>query len=108
MSDLDNRYAHQHGDVANRQSGAERRPPRLLVKTLVVTFTVVAALLVDVFVVVSLSVRTQVRDAVSANLASSQRVFATLETRRQGALVAQAAAVADSPTLKAALDTYQQ
>lgn len=85
----------------------ERRPPRLLVKTLAVTFLTVIALLVIVFVVVMLTVRRQVRDAVTANLASSQRMFAALETRRQRELIAQAATVAESPTLKAALDTYQ-
>src|SRR4029077_7932150 len=38
---------------------------------------------------------------------SSQRIFAALETRRQRELVAQAGTIAENPTLKAALDTYQ-
>jgi putative nucleotidyltransferase with HDIG domain len=76
-------------------------------KTLAVTFATVIALLVVVFVVVMLTVRKQVREAVTANLASSQRMFAAVETRRQRELAAQAATVAESPTLKAALDTYQ-
>jgi putative nucleotidyltransferase with HDIG domain len=76
-------------------------------KTLGVTFVTVIALLVVVFVVVMLTVRRQVREAVTTSLASSQRMFAALETRRQRELVAQAATVAESPTLKAALDTYQ-
>ena len=84
-----------------------RQPPRLLVKTLAVTFTTVAALLIIVFVVVTLSVRDQVRQAVAANLESSQRVFAALETRRQREMRAQAASLAENPTLKAALDVYQ-
>jgi len=84
-----------------------RRPPRLLVKTLAVTFIAVALLLVAVFIVVWISVRNQVRDAVTANLAASQRIFAASETRRQRELRAQAAALAESPTLNAALDTYQ-
>ncbi|MBI4484699.1 MAG: hypothetical protein HY655_01700 [Acidobacteria bacterium] len=83
------------------------RPPRLLVKTLTVIFVTVALLLATVFVVVSLSVRGQVRDSVTANLAASQRMFAALETRRQRELRAQAATLAENPTLKAALDTYQ-
>ncbi len=84
-----------------------RRPPRLVAKTLAVTFSTVFLLLVVVFVVVTVSVRGQVRQAVTANLESSQRLFATLETRRQHELVAQAATLAENPTLKAALDTYQ-
>jgi putative nucleotidyltransferase with HDIG domain len=84
-----------------------RQPPRLLVKTLSVTFLTVALLLVVVFVVVMLSVRGQVRTSVAANLESSQRMFSALETRRQREMQMQAAALAENPTLKAALDTYQ-
>ena len=85
----------------------DRRPPRLVVKTLAVTFITVSIVLVIVFIVVSLSVSDQVRESVTANLESSQRMFATLETRRQRELVAQASTLAENPTLKAALDTYQ-
>jgi len=41
------------------------------------------------------------------SLSASQRVFATLETRRQREMVAQTSVIAESPELKAALDTYQ-
>jgi putative nucleotidyltransferase with HDIG domain len=85
----------------------ERQPPRLVVKTLAVTFLTVFVLLVVVFVVVTFSVRDQVRQSVTTNLESSQRMFAALETRRQRELIAQAGTVAENPTLKAALDTYQ-
>ncbi|PYQ96329.1 MAG: hypothetical protein DMF96_18930 [Acidobacteria bacterium] len=85
----------------------DRQPPRLVVKMLAVTFLMVFVLLVVVFVVVTVSVRDQVRQSVIANLKSSQRVFAALETWRQRELVAQAGTLAESPTLKAALDTYQ-
>jgi putative nucleotidyltransferase with HDIG domain len=85
----------------------DRRPPRLVVKTLAVTFLTVFVLLVVVFVVVTVSVRDQVRQSVTTNLESSQRMFATLETRRQHELIAQAGTLAENPTLKAALDTYQ-
>jgi putative nucleotidyltransferase with HDIG domain len=84
-----------------------RRPPRLLVKTLTVTFVTVALLLGVVFVVVAVSVRNQVRETVSSNLESTQRLFAAVETRRQRELRAQAETLADNATLKAALDTYQ-
>ena len=83
-----------------------RRPPSLLVKTLAVTFATVALLLVAVFVVVTVIVREQVRQAVSTNLESSQRVFGALEARRQRELSEQVAALAESPRLKAAVDTY--
>jgi putative nucleotidyltransferase with HDIG domain len=84
-----------------------RPPPRLVVKTLAVTFITVFVLLVVVFVVVTLSVSDQVRQSVTTNLESSQRMFAALETRRQRELAAQASTLAENPTLKAALDTYQ-
>ena len=86
---------------------ARRRPPRLVVKTLAVTFVTVFVLLVIVFVTVSVSVSEQVRASVTGSLESSQRMFAALETRRQHELAAQASALAENPTLKAALDTYQ-
>ena len=79
-----------------------RRPPRLLVKTLAVTFLTVALLLVIVFVFVTLTMRGQVRQSVAANLESSQRMFAALETRRQREMQMQASALAENPTLKAA------
>jgi putative nucleotidyltransferase with HDIG domain len=83
-----------------------RRPPRLLTRTLAVTFATVALLLIAVFVVVIVSVRDQVRQTVSTNLESGQRLFATVEARRQRELSEQAAALAESPRLKAAVDTY--
>ena len=87
--------------------GRAERPPRLLVRTLTVTFFTVTVLLVMVFSVVWFSTRRQVRESVASNLRESQRVFSALETRRQRDMIAQAAVVADSPTLKAALDIYQ-
>src|SRR5439155_15219097 len=85
----------------------DRQPPRLVVKMLAVTFLTVFVLLVVVFVVVTVSVRDQVRQSVTTSLESSQRIFSVLETRRQRELVAQARTLAENPTLKAALDTYQ-
>jgi putative nucleotidyltransferase with HDIG domain len=83
-----------------------RRPPRLIVKTLAVTFVTVSVLLLIVFALVTMRARNQVRQSVVANLESTQRVFAALEQRWQRELRTQAANLADSPTLKAALDTY--
>lgn len=84
----------------------ERRPPRLLVKTLAVTFVTAALLIFVVFVVVTVSVRGQVRRSVTANLEASQRMFSAIESREQREMRAQAANLAESPTLKAAIDTY--
>ena len=81
-------------------------PPRLLVKTLAVTFLTVSVLLIIVFASVTMRARQQVRDAIVANLESTQRLFAALEQRWQREVRAQAANLAESPTLKAALDTY--
>jgi putative nucleotidyltransferase with HDIG domain len=83
-----------------------KRPPRLLVKTLSVTFVSVAMLLAGVFVVVVLSVRDQVRQTVTVSLESGQRIFAAIESRRERELRAQAATLAENPTLKATIDTY--
>jgi hypothetical protein len=87
-------------------SEKKRRPPRLLVKTTIAVTLVTMALLLVVVFVVTLSVRDRVREGVAENLESSQRMFATLEARRQRELRAQAVTLSESPTLKAALDTY--
>jgi putative nucleotidyltransferase with HDIG domain len=71
-----------------------------------VTFVTMALLLVVVFAVITISVREQVRQSVSQSLESSQRMFAALETRRQRDQRTVASALAENPTLKAALDTY--
>lgn len=83
-----------------------RQPPRLLVKTAVAMTLVTVALLLLVVSVITLSVREQVRQSVTGTLESTQRLFAALEARRQRDMRAQAETLADSPTLKAALDTY--
>lgn len=85
---------------------SRRRPPRLLVKTLTVTFGTVAVLLLFVFAVVIVTMRGQVRRSVAANLEASQRTFGAIESREQREMLAQASNLAESPTLKAAIDTY--
>src|SRR5262245_39830911 len=83
-----------------------RRPPRLIVKALTVTFVTVTALLLVVFLLVRMTIRDQVRQTIADNLAASQRTVAVLERRRQHELRMQAATLAESPTLKAAVDIY--
>ncbi len=82
------------------------QPPRLLVKTLAVIFVTVALLLAAVFVVVTVSVRDQVRQSVAAGLESGERIYGAVENRRQRELQMQAATLAENPTLKATIDTY--
>jgi putative nucleotidyltransferase with HDIG domain len=86
---------------------APRRPPRLVVRTLVATFGAIAVVLVAAFLTLTIETRLRVTQDVAANLDASQRTFATLEKRRQEEARLQAENFADSPTLKAALDTYQ-
>lgn len=81
-------------------------PPRFVTRTLLATLGMVAFVLSAVFVVVTLSVRAQVRQSVFDKLETGQRLLATLEQRRVDDLRTQAVTLAESPILKAALDTY--
>ena len=83
-----------------------RTPPRLVARTLTVTFIMVAVILTVVFVVITLDVRDRVRAAESDKLRVSENVFSALETKRQQDQVAAMTTLAENPTLKAALDTY--
>jgi putative nucleotidyltransferase with HDIG domain len=86
---------------------SEQRPPRLVVRTLVATFGGIAVLLSVTFLTLIVETRNRVTRDVAANLDASQLVFADMEGRRQKEELLQAALLAESPTLKAALDTYQ-
>jgi putative nucleotidyltransferase with HDIG domain len=81
-------------------------PPRLVVRTLATTFVTTALVLAAVFAAVLYDVRDRVRRAVAERLDVGQRVFSSFELQRQRDMAAQVAVLADSPTLKAALDTY--
>ena len=70
------------------------------------TFVTVAVILSVVFVVLTLEVRSRVRAAEIGRLSLTERIFTTLEARRQQEQFATIAIVAENPTLKAALDTY--
>ena len=76
-------------------------------RTMVATFGAIALVLGAVFVTVTMDTRTRVTRRVTDTLEAGQRAFATVERRRQEETISQAAALAESPTLKAALDTYQ-
>ncbi len=83
-----------------------KAPPRLIARTLTVTFVMVAIILTVVFVVITIDVRDRVRAAETDKLRVSENVFSALETKRQLDQVAAMATLAENPTLKAALDTY--
>ena len=83
-----------------------RAPPRLLARTLTVTFATVAVILTIAFVVITLDVRDRVRAAETDKLRVSESVFSALEVKRQQEQMAAMATLAENPTLKAALDTY--
>src|SRR5688500_12422705 len=81
-------------------------PPRLIVRTMAVTFVTVAVVLSIVFIVLTVEARERVRSAEIEQLRASGRVFAGLEARRERDRLALVTTLAEHPTLKAALDTY--
>lgn len=83
-----------------------RRAPRLITRALVTSFLTVVLVLGAVFGALSLRLRDQVRQSVTDNLSSAQQAFTTIEARRQRDLRTSVATLAESPTLKAALDTW--
>jgi putative nucleotidyltransferase with HDIG domain len=84
-----------------------RVPPRFVVRTTIATLVMVAGVLTTVFVGVAVDVRTRVRAAVTDKLEAGQRMLSALEERRGRELSVQVATLAENPTLKAAVDTYQ-
>ena len=84
-----------------------RTPPRLVVRTTLTTFAVVAFVLTSVLVALGLNLREYVRGSVVSKLAAGQRMLSALEQRRAREIVAQVATLAENPTLKAAIDTYR-
>jgi putative nucleotidyltransferase with HDIG domain len=83
-----------------------RRPPALILKTIAVTFATAALLLAGVFTAITVTVRTQVRERTLEQLNSGQRMVAEIQEHELNDLRRQAAASAERPTLKAAVDTY--
>ena len=84
----------------------KRRPPRLIARTMAVTFLTVAIILSVVFVVLTLDARERVRTSETEKLQVSEGIFTALEARRQRDQLAVIATLAENPTLKAGLDTY--
>ena len=82
-------------------------PPRLVVRTQIVTFGAMAIVLGVAFASLTLVTRARVTRDVARNLDLSQKAFAFVESHQQHEVQRQASVMAESPTLKAALDTYQ-
>jgi putative nucleotidyltransferase with HDIG domain len=82
-------------------------PPRLVVRTSVAMFAVVAMVLTAGLLLIAINGRGYVRGTVTDKLAAGQRMLAALEERQSRELLAQVEVLAESPTLKAAIDIYQ-
>ena len=70
------------------------------------SFTVIASVLGLTFLVLSWQTQSRLRRAVADDLEGSQQRFADIEARRTRERRLQAVALAENPTLKAAVDTY--
>jgi putative nucleotidyltransferase with HDIG domain len=86
---------------------AARRSPRFVVRVLAASFTTVVLVLAAVFAVLILHTRGLVQRSVVDNLEAGQRLLAMFERERQHEGALQATVLTESPTLKAALDTWQ-
>jgi putative nucleotidyltransferase with HDIG domain len=81
--------------------------PRLVVRTSVAMFAVVTIVLTAVLALIAVEGTHYVREAVTEKLTAGQRMLSALEERQSSELQTQVAILAESPTLKAAVDTYQ-
>ena len=84
-----------------------KQPPRLVARALGASFATVAVVLMAVFALISVDVRQRVRQSVIANLEAGQQAAARLQRERQQDLQTTVSLLAENPTLKAALDTWQ-
>ena len=82
-------------------------PPRLVVRTSFAMFSVVAMVLAAVLLLIAVEGSRYVRATVTDKLAAGQRLLSALEQRQAQQLRSQVEVLAESPTLKAAIDTYQ-
>ena len=81
--------------------------PRLVVRTSLAMFAVVTLVLTAILLVIAIQGSRIVRETVIEKLAAGQRMLSEIEKRQSRELQAQVDILAESPTLKAALDTYQ-
>lgn len=83
-----------------------RRPPRLVTRTLGVTFITVAVILSVVFTVLLVDARDRVRAAELEKLQVGERAFSRFEALRQREQAAALTAFAEGSTLNSALDAF--
>jgi putative nucleotidyltransferase with HDIG domain len=81
--------------------------PRLVVRTSVAMFAVVTIVLASILLLIAIQGSHYVRETVTDKLTAGQRMLSALEQRQSRELQSQVAILAESPTLKAAIDTYQ-
>ena len=81
--------------------------PRLVVRTSVAMFAVVTIVLAAILLLIAIQGSHYVRETVTDKLTAGQRMLSALEQRQSRELQTQVAILAESPTLKAAIDTYQ-
>ena len=86
---------------------SSRRPPRLVVRTLVATSAAIGLVLVAVFVVLSMDARNRIAGTAGENLDTAQRAFADLEQRRQQEALIRLNALGREPSLAQALSAYR-
>ena len=85
---------------------AGRRTPRFVIRTMATTFATVVFILAAVLLVVTLIVRNSMQTSVVEHLTTQQGVLQTIEQRRFAEMQSLARMLAESPTVKAAMDTY--
>ncbi|MEZ5318772.1 MAG: HD domain-containing protein [Vicinamibacterales bacterium] len=85
----------------------ERRPPRLVVKVLGFSFAVIALVLAAVFVALTWQARERLTRAIVDTLEAGQQRLADLERDRRREQLVRVETLAENPTLKAAVDTWQ-
>jgi putative nucleotidyltransferase with HDIG domain len=83
-----------------------KRPPRLVTRTMGVTFITVAVILSVVFTVLLVDARDRVRAAEAEKLQVGERAFSRFEAQRQRDQLVAISALSENSNLKAALDTY--
>jgi putative nucleotidyltransferase with HDIG domain len=87
-------------------SPGARRPPRLVVKVLAFSFGVITFVLAAVFLTLSWQTGQRLTRAIVESLEAGQQRVADREARRRGEQRMLVETLAESPTLKAAVDTF--
>jgi putative nucleotidyltransferase with HDIG domain len=87
---------------------SSRRPPRLVVRTLITTSAAIGLVLIAVFMVLSMDARNRAQGTAVENLDAAQRVFAEFEQHRQQETLIKLNALAENRSLAIAVADYRQ